>query len=207
MFATLANPGYAELEYLWPDNFPKQTQKTIEEKVNAAALKYAKKEYAHLGEYNFLTSKEKYQILIASINQPGEYGIPKDGLPGIVMLDPKLTENVDILAFTAVHELSHAYDFYHINKIFDDSKTFQDRVKAISKVKKIANETQQKAIEHELLYLKELKTEVSDNQYQKVLKWEDHLKILRDKAEKMNNSANELEGLDSEWRKRFDEVK
>ena len=31
MFATLANPGYAELEYLWPDNFPKQTQKTIEE--------------------------------------------------------------------------------------------------------------------------------------------------------------------------------
>lgn len=116
-------PAYGEIVFDWSKtNIPHETRTKAEETVTSAALKFMDKQYADLGEYDFVTCKEKYQVVFIHNAQIG-YWIPPPF--SVIGLDPHLLKNYLILEAIGVHEFSHAYDSIKLQEIHDKTHFYR----------------------------------------------------------------------------------
>ncbi len=194
LYTCLSTPCFGEIIFDWSKtNIHQETRRKAEQTVTSAALKFMDKQYADLGEYDFVQSKEKYTVAFVHNRLMG-YWIPAWQMIG---LDPRLTKNEIILKAVALHEFSHAYETIKIKNISDKTLFYR----RLSDSERLAN------IKERVLF-EEIKKE-NPAAHEQVLSWyrkADALEMsIIQRGEKMQRT--EIDALvDKELQKLFDEM-
>ena len=155
LFGLLSNPAYSELIFQWNDiDTPKEKRSGVEERIKNIALKYTDKKYAEYGEYNFVTSNEKYYISI--VHDPYAAGFNPERRIQIGNIPDPLMEII------MVHEFAHAYD---LEKGIDEIK-----MAVLDKNEITMPLIEGRATKKEYIYLQEIKDKIPEKYYKKLMR-------------------------------------
>ncbi len=158
----------AELQFDWAEtsiSSDTTTQKIIEERAKAAAIKWAEKKYPSYGPYDFLKSKETYTVTVDDVPQLAELWGGRH-----IIFDESLVNDPVKLQMVAFHEFAHCYDFHIADNIlrleFNNAKSRNDRIKVIKHAEEIEE------IAHNIRFSSERRAQQRTSEYAAELKIE-----------------------------------
>ncbi|MBI4441310.1 hypothetical protein HY639_04020 [Candidatus Woesearchaeota archaeon] len=194
----LAAPCAAELRFDWSKttlHLPEQ--KKIEEHVTAAANRYLQG-YGHFGPYDFVNSDKTYIVTFTDLMEPGMYLLRRDDRPGVIMLDNVLSNDMNILEMTAIHEFSHAYDDHFMDIVNISPRTMGEKVKAVQLLLDVQTRSQERAVTKEQRYVTEMEKVLPHEQYRTLKQWQLFSARLREETELAEQPATVIKN--SAWK-------
>ena len=182
-FVFCAGPAEAKIVFNWSEDkiVSSEKRKEVEVRFRKAALKYLDSKYANLGAYDFAGSSDVVTVMIMD-SYEAENNAKAELFPGVngatLFVDPSLLENLNVFQVGALHELSHAYDYIMTDKM-RNSLSFFLRVRRevggdISNTKEWRRRYllsgEERAFKKEEMYIRELKNELSADDYSLAMK-------------------------------------